>query len=82
MLMKEVESALFKTEMGINGRDPAGISRSITIQVNSKAEGLSSFLRNRGVTYVTSCGVLEHQPGSGHIISGFDSDLLFKGLRI
>jgi hypothetical protein len=32
--MKEVESALFRTEMEINGRDPAGISKFITLQAN------------------------------------------------
>jgi hypothetical protein len=36
-------------------------------------------LRNRGVTYVAGCGVIEHLPDFGHWGLGFD--LLFKGLR-
>jgi hypothetical protein len=39
----------------------------------------SAFLRNKGVTYVTDYGVIEHSPDLGHW--GLDADLLFKGLR-
>jgi hypothetical protein len=48
MLMKEVESALFRTEMEINGRDPAGISKFIALQANRRVEGLSFFEERRG----------------------------------
>jgi hypothetical protein len=43
MLMKEVEFAFFRTVMGINGRDPAGISKFITLHENKIAKGLSFF---------------------------------------
>ncbi len=50
--------------MGISGRDPAGISKSITLHKDKRAEELS-FLRNRRVTYVTNYGVVERQPDLG-----------------
>jgi hypothetical protein len=63
--MKGAGSAFFKTVMGISGRDPAGITKSITFHKDRRAEGLS-FLRNGGVTYVTDYGVAERQPDYGH----------------
>jgi hypothetical protein len=76
--MKEVESAFFRTVMGISGRDLAGIS---SLSHFTKTEELrdSTFLKNGGVTYVTDYGVTEHLPDLGHW--GLDSDLSFKGLR-
>jgi hypothetical protein len=44
--------------MGISGKDPAEIYKSITLHKIRRAEGLS-FLRNGGVTYVTGQGVTE-----------------------
>ncbi len=59
MTLKKVAGyALFKTLMGISGRDPAEIYKSITLHKIRRAEGLS-FLRNGGVTYVTGHGVAE-----------------------
>jgi hypothetical protein len=46
--MKEVESASFRTVMGISGRDPAGISKSITLHRDRRAEGLNFFEERRG----------------------------------
>ncbi len=51
-LKKAAGYALFKMPMGISGKDPAEIFKSITLHKIRRAEGLS-FLRNRGVTYVT-----------------------------
>ncbi len=48
MLMKEVESAFFRTVMGISGRDPAGIFKFITLHENRRAEGLNFFEERRG----------------------------------
>jgi hypothetical protein len=48
MLMKEAESALFRMEMEIDGRDPVGISKFIIPQANQRAEGLSFFWEWRG----------------------------------
>jgi len=47
-LMKEVESSFFRTVMGISGKDPAGISKSITPHKNRRVEGLSFFEERRG----------------------------------
>jgi hypothetical protein len=62
---KGAEYALFKTLMGISGKDPAGIFKSITLHKVKRAEGLS-FLRNGGVTYVTGYGVAEWKPDNGY----------------
>jgi len=53
---KGAEYALFKTLMGISGKDHGGILKCITLHKVRRAEGLS-FLRNGGVTYVTEHGV-------------------------
>jgi hypothetical protein len=44
--------------MDSNGKDPAGIYKSITFYKIKEAEGLN-FLRKGGVTYVTEQGVTE-----------------------
>jgi hypothetical protein len=64
-LKKGVESASFRTLMGISGKDPAEIFKSIIPHKVRRVEGLS-FLRNGGVTYVTDYGVAERQPDFGH----------------
>jgi hypothetical protein len=64
-LKKEVRSASFKMLMGISGKDPAEIFKSIIPHEVRRAKGLS-FLRNEGVTYVTDYGVAERQPDCGH----------------
>jgi hypothetical protein len=46
--MKEVEFAFFRTVMGISGKDPAGISKFITLHKNRRAEGLNFFEEQRG----------------------------------
>jgi hypothetical protein len=46
--------------MGISGKDPAKIFKSITLHKIRRAEGLS-FLRNGGVTYVTGQRVAEQE---------------------
>jgi hypothetical protein len=57
-LMKGAGYALFRMLMEISGKDPVGIFKSIILHKVRRAEGLS-FLRNRGVTYVTDYGVAE-----------------------
>jgi hypothetical protein len=52
ILKKAVEYASFRILMGINGKDPARIYKSITFYKIKKVEGLN-FLRKGGVTYVT-----------------------------
>jgi hypothetical protein len=59
-LKKAAGYALFRTLMGINGKDPAEIFKSITLHKIRRAEGLN-FLRNGGVTYVTSQRVAEQE---------------------
>jgi hypothetical protein len=56
ILKKAVEYASFKMLMGISGKDPAGIYRSITFYKIEEAEGLS-FLRKGRVTYVIGHGM-------------------------
>jgi hypothetical protein len=51
-LKKATGYASFRMLMGISGKDPAEIYKSITLHKIKRAEGLS-FLKNRGVTYVT-----------------------------
>jgi hypothetical protein len=46
--------------MGINGKDPAEIFKSITLHKIRRAEGFI-FLRNGGVTYVTGQKVAEKE---------------------
>jgi hypothetical protein len=57
-LMKVAGYASFKMLMGISGKDPAEIYKSITLHKTKGAEGLS-FLKNGGVTYVIGQGVTE-----------------------
>jgi hypothetical protein len=45
--------------MGINGKDLAGIYKSITFYKIKEVEGLN-FLKKGGVTYVTGQGVTGH----------------------
>jgi hypothetical protein len=52
ILKKAAEYASFRMLMGISGKDPVGIYKSITLHKIEGAEGLS-FLRKGGVTYVT-----------------------------
>ncbi len=52
ILKKVVEYASFRMLMGISGKDPAGIYKSITFYKIKEADGLI-FLRKGGVTYVT-----------------------------
>jgi len=52
ILKKATEYASFRMLMGISGKDPVGIYKSITLHKIEGAEGLS-FLRKGGVTYVT-----------------------------
>ncbi len=60
--------------MGTSGKDLAGIFKSITLLKVRRVEGLS-FLRNGGVTYVTSNGVDQKAPaklklqGVGYLIT-------------
>jgi hypothetical protein len=56
ILKKATKYASFKMLMGISGKDPAGIYKSITFYKIEEAEGLN-FLRKGGVTYVTGQGV-------------------------
>ncbi len=56
ILKKAIEYASIKMMMGISGKDPVGIYKSIMFYKIEKVEGLS-FLRKGGVTYVTSEGV-------------------------
>jgi len=58
ILKRAVESASLKMPMDNNGKDPAGIYKSITFYKIKEAEGFS-FLRKGGVTYVTEQGVTE-----------------------
>ncbi len=51
-LKKAAGYASFRMLMGISGKDPVEIYKSITFHKIRGAEGLS-FLRNEGVTYVT-----------------------------
>jgi hypothetical protein len=71
-LKKAAGYALFRTLMGISGKDPADIFKSITLPKFKRAEGLN-FLRNGGVTYVTGYGVAERKPDNGSWIK--ESDL-------
>jgi len=74
ILKKEAKYASFKMLMGINGKDPAGIYKSITLHKIKGAEGLS-FLRKGGVTYVTRQGVT----GQGvFFLGGFCSVQLYS----
>ncbi len=57
--------------MGISGKDPVEIFKSITLPKFRRVEGLS-FLKNRGVTYVTGYGVAERKPDNGSWIREFD----------
>jgi hypothetical protein len=59
-LKKAAGYALFRMLMGISGKDPAKIFKSITLHKIRRAEGLS-FLRNGGVTYVTGQRVAEQE---------------------
>jgi hypothetical protein len=59
-LKKATGYALFRTLMGISGKDPVEIFKSITLHKIRRAEGLS-FLRNGGVTYVTGHRVAEQE---------------------
>jgi hypothetical protein len=56
ILKKATKYASVKMLMGINGKDPARIYKSIMFYKIEKAEGLS-FLRKGGVIYVTGQGV-------------------------
>jgi hypothetical protein len=60
------------------GKTPQG---SPSLSHFTKTKGLRDlvFFKNRGVTYVTDRGVIEHSLDLGHW--GLGSDLLFKGLR-
>jgi hypothetical protein len=51
-LKKATRYALFRTLMGISGKDLAEIFKSITLHKVRRVEGLN-FLRKGGVTYVT-----------------------------
>jgi hypothetical protein len=64
-LKKGAGYALFRTLMGIGGKDPAEIFKSIILRKVRRAEGLS-LLKNGRVTYVTNYGVAERQPDFGH----------------
>jgi hypothetical protein len=46
--MKEVKFAFFRMVMGISGKDPAGISKFITLHENRRVEGLNFFEEWRG----------------------------------
>jgi hypothetical protein len=72
-LKKAAGYALFRTLMGISGKNLAEIFKSITLHKVRTAEGLS-FLRKGGVTYVTGNGVVERGPGDGSWVC--ESDLL------
>ncbi len=65
-LKKGVGYALFRMLMGIDGKDPTEIFKSIILHKVRRAEGFS-FLRNGGVTYVTDYGVAERQPNCGYL---------------
>jgi hypothetical protein len=56
ILKKVVGYASFRMLMGISGKGPAGIYKSITLHKIKRTKGLS-FLRKGGVTYVTKHGV-------------------------
>jgi hypothetical protein len=56
ILKKALEYASFKMLMGISGKDPTRIYKSIMVCKIEKVEGLN-FLRKGGVTYVTRQGV-------------------------
>jgi hypothetical protein len=58
ILKRAAESASLRMPMDSNGKDPAGIYKSITFYKIKEAEGLN-FLRKGGVTYVTEQGVTE-----------------------
>jgi hypothetical protein len=53
---KVAEYASFRMLMGINGKGPIGIYKSITFYKIKKAKGFN-FLRKGGVTYVIGQGV-------------------------
>jgi hypothetical protein len=57
--------ALFRTLMGISGKDHGGIFKFITLHKVRRAEGLN-FFRNGGVTHVTGYGVAERKPDYGY----------------
>jgi len=57
-LKKAAGYASFRMLMVINGKNPVGIYKSITLHKIRRADGLS-LLRNGGVTYVTGQGVAE-----------------------
>jgi hypothetical protein len=59
ILKKGAKYASFRMLMGINGKDLAGIYKSITLHKIKGVEGLN-FLRKGGVTYVTRQGVTGH----------------------
>ncbi len=63
-LKKGAGYALFRMLMGISGKDPTEIFKSITLPKFKRAEGLS-FLKNGGVTYVTGYGVAKWKPDNG-----------------
>jgi hypothetical protein len=56
ILKKVAKYASFRMLMGINGKGPIGIYKSITFYKIKEAEGLN-FLRKGRVTYVTRQGV-------------------------
>jgi hypothetical protein len=58
--------------MGISGKDPARIFKSIILHKVKRAEGLS-FLRNGGVTYVIDMG----WPNANLIVATEVGDLIF-----